>query len=90
MTVEEKNRVKEVLKERKNMLDRISNYNRTVFNFVEFEAKLSTNQRNVEIKPISLMNRPTTDKDFDRLYKEWCEGIGYLRNENGSRRIQVD
>lgn len=90
MTVEEKNRVKEVLEERKNLLDRISNYPRTVFRFVEFEARLSTHQRNVDIKPISIMGMPTTDKDFDRLYNEWLEGIGHLRDGNGSKRIKVN
>lgn len=90
MTVEEKNRIKEVLEERKNLIDRISNYPKTVFRFVEFEAKLSTHQRNVDIKPISIMGMPTTDKDFDRLYQEWLEGVGHFRDGSSSKRINVN
>jgi hypothetical protein len=93
MIEQEKNRVREILKERDNWIDNTSNYKRITFRFIEFEAKLSTNQRNVEVLPISIMGpipiRPS-DTDFERLYAEWKEGIGHERDGNRSKRIKVD
>ena len=89
ISIEDKIRIQEILKERKNFINEVSNYSRTVFNFVEFEAKLSTNQRQLNIEPISLNGKPTIDKDFKRLYKEWQEGYGYKRENSSSRLIQV-
>jgi hypothetical protein len=92
MTDDERNRVREILKERKKWADRTNDYKRTVFNFIEFQAKLSVNQRSVEIEPISIISYksiPTTDTDFERLYAEWKEGIGYERENNSSKRVNI-
>jgi Protein of unknown function (DUF2971) len=92
MTDDDRNRVREILKERKKWADRTNDYKRTVFNFIEFQAKLSVNQRSVEIDPISIISYksiPTTDTDFERLYAEWKEGIGHERENNSSKRVKI-
>ncbi len=92
MDLKQKQRIDEILRERKDFIDCNHNYKRTIFNFVEFQAKLSTNQREVQISPICIRNyqkiKPN-DKDFNRLFKEWNNGIGYEREKNSSKRIQV-
>jgi len=93
MTDEDKNRIREILKERKEWTSRITNYKRIEFNFIEFQAILSATQREVEIEPLNLITYtpiPTTDKNFDRLYSEWKEGVGFERENNSSRRVKVD
>lgn len=93
MTDGEKNRVRQLLKERENWINRTVNYKRISFLFLEFEAKLSMNQRKVEIEPlniISYMPIAPTDSNFERLYTEWKEGIGHERDGNSSKRIKVE
>lgn len=89
MTDDDRNRVREILKERKEWRYTTANYKRIEFSFVEFQAKLSANQRSVEINPISLMDMTPTDKDFDRLYSEWNKGIGWEIENASSKRISV-
>jgi len=85
MELRQKQRIDEILKERENWININNNYKRIVFNFVEFQAKLSTNQREVEIIPTAIRNYnkiTPKDKDFDRLFKEWKSGIGHERGKN--------
>lgn len=92
MSLENRNRLSELLKERKDWIDLNSHYKRTVFRFVEFEARLSANQRNVDIVQISIGLDDKISihhKDFDRLYKEWEEGVGFEREGGKSTRVRV-
>jgi len=89
MSDDDINRIREILKERKEWRYRTTNYKRIEFSFVEFKAKLSANQRTVEINPISLSDMKPTDKNFDRLYAEWNEGIGWERENASSKRMVV-
>ncbi|HZL08387.1 MAG TPA: DUF2971 domain-containing protein [Prolixibacteraceae bacterium] len=91
--VSEKNRIKEILKERSDWLSYSAIEKTIEFNFVEFEAKLATNQRKVEIIPTGLMTYhtiPVSDPDFNRLYQEWQDGWGWERHNKGIRKIKVD
>src|SRR5665648_867808 len=66
--VSEKNRIKEILKERSDWLSYSAIEKTIEFNFVEFEAKLATDQRKVEIIPTGLMTYhtiPVSDPDFN-------------------------
>lgn len=93
MTKEEKNRIHEVLKERKDWIYSYPNYTGIEFNFVEFSASLSAKERAVTIKPISMNPHstvPLNNKDFDRLYQEWQEGWGFEKSDRGSRKIKIE
>lgn len=92
MKEDEKERIREILKERKEWDLYYPNYKRTDFNFVEFNATLSSNERIVNINPISILsyNRILkSDKEFERLYKEWQEGWGIEKDGSTSKRIRV-
>lgn len=92
MSQDNRNRIHELLQERKDWIDLNNHYKRTVFRFIEFEARLSSNQRDVDIHPLSIdlsTKFYPADKDFGRLYKEWKEGIGFEREGNKSTRIKV-
>lgn len=92
MSEQNKNRIREVLNHRKEWLEKTIDYQRIVFNFIEFEARMSTNNRGVDIVPISILgvNRILpTDEDFGRYYSEWKEGVGWERSAKGSKRVLV-
>lgn len=89
----ERKRLKEILEERKEYSHRFVEYERIVFKFVEFEAKLSSTQRRIDINPLSIMSTMDIlpdDPNFARLYKEWEDGVGHIRNANGSKRTVVN
>lgn len=91
----EKNRIKELLKERRDWQVYYNNENIIEFSFIEYDAVLSSNQREVEIKPTGLLSYntiPASDPNFDRLYKEMLDGWGWERYQNGSgsRKVKVD
>lgn len=91
MKQEDKQRMHEILIERKDRLSHNFQKRPFNFNFVIFEAKLSTRQREVEINPIEIMSHPSInpgDKDFERLYKEWQQGWGWKKNGEGSPKTQ--
>jgi hypothetical protein len=93
MEATEKNRIKELLKERRDWQVYHDNENTIEFSFIEFDAVLSSNQREVEIKPTGLLSYNTiltSDQNFDRLYKEMLDGWGWERYQNGSRKMKVD
>ncbi len=93
MTVEDKNRIREILKERKNYIDRVANYKRIMFWFLEFEAKLSPNQRKVEIEPLNILSYkaiPLEDENFERLYSEWKDGVGHEVENSSSKWVKVE
>jgi hypothetical protein len=93
MASAEKNRIKEILQERKDWIDYNLTHKRIDFNFVEFEAKLSTMQRTVEISPLGIDTYKfiaVEEEDFVRLYKDWQEGVGFEINGSSSKRIKVD
>lgn len=93
MAPSDKERIREILKERENRDRYVGEYKRIEFRFVEFEAKLSGHQRKLEIEPCSLFvaGQPIKagDNNFERLYKEWKEGVGWVREGNKSSRINV-
>jgi hypothetical protein len=93
MEATEKNRIKELLKERRDWRVYDDNKKTIEFSFIEFDAVLSSNQREVEIKPAGLLSyntMPTSDPNFDRLYRELLDGWGWERYQNGSRKMKVD
>lgn len=92
MPYENKSRIKELLQEREEWVYLNSDHKRTAFHFMEFEAKLSKSQRDIEIVPIDINlsgKLPIENKDFDRLYREWREGIGSEKEARQSRLVQV-
>jgi hypothetical protein len=93
MELSEKNRIKELLRERQSWRSYSDGSEVTEFDFFEFDAQLSTNQRHVTNKPTGLLSYKTiepSDQNFERLYKEWQEGWGHIRFANGSRKIKVE
>jgi hypothetical protein len=89
----ERLRIQEIIQERKDWeLDSLKN-DIIEFNFLEFEAKLSQNQRSLDIIPIGFLNhrqKSTKDTDFDRLYSEWIEGWGWKKHDRGAKKIKVE
>lgn len=63
------------------------------FDFITFNAKLSTNQRSIEIHPREILGVSSLkfgEKDFDRRYQEWKDGWGFERkSERESGRVHV-
>jgi hypothetical protein len=93
MEATEKNRIKELLKERRDWRVYPDEYGTKEFSFIEYDAVLSPNQREVVIKPTGLLTystMPTTDPNFDRLYNELLDGWGWERHKNGSRKMKID
>lgn len=93
METSDKNRIKELLKERNEWRFYLDNEKVIEFSFVEYDAVLSPNQREVVIKPTGMLSYKIilpTDPDFDRLYKEMPDGWGWERYKNGSKKIKVD
>jgi len=93
MELPEKNRIREILRERREWDIDFTKQKRIEFNFVEFEAKLSTKQRSVEVMPTGIITWQrigVNDKNFERLYKEWQEGWGHERDGVSSKRIKVN
>jgi hypothetical protein len=93
-----KERLREIIKERQSWQSNLPPYKHIVFNFIEFEAKLSNKQRDVEIVPISILQKNAimpNDPNFNRLYEEWAAGWGNERDVDGTRitspgKIKVD
>jgi hypothetical protein len=93
MEMTEKNRLKELLKERREWRTYSVDEKMKEFSFIEYDAALSPNQREVVIKPTGLLSyitMSTSDPDFERLYKELLDGWGWERHKNGSRKMKVD
>lgn len=93
MEATEKNRIKELLKERRDWRVYPDEEGAKEFSFIEYDAVLSPKQREVVIKPTGLLTYttiPITDPSFDKLYKELLDGWGWERHKNGSRKIKVD
>lgn len=93
MEAPEKNRIKELLKERNDWRFYLDNEKILEFSFVEYDAILSPNQREVLIKPTGLLSHttiPATDPNFDRLYNEMLDGWGWERYKNGSKKMKVE
>jgi hypothetical protein len=89
----EKNRIKELLKERRDWRVYPDEEGTKEFSFIEYDAVLSPKQREVLIKPTGLLSyttMPTTDPNFDRLYNELLDGWGWERHKNGSSKMKVD
>lgn len=88
----DKKRIQQIISDKENWELYYVNRKNIHFDFVEFEAKLSQNQREVEIEPIAINTYKRLEKshkDFDRLYTDWQHGWGSERDQNSSRRIQV-
>ncbi len=86
----EQHRIMEVLHDRRIWYYNNNSHDHIRFNFVEFQAKLSSEQRNINISPFRIDYKMTkSHKDFERLLKEWKLGYGYERSKNGSKRIKV-
>jgi hypothetical protein len=93
MGSEEKTRIKQILRDKRewNIYEN-PNEKKVVFNFFEFDAKLSIKQRSLDVEPVSMISYKAMlpqDPDFERLYKEWLEGWGHERQGGSSKKIKV-
>lgn len=89
----DKKRIQQIISDRKDWEIYFVERKKIVFNFVEFEARLSKNQREIEIEPIAIntyQRLTKSDKDFERLYNEWKDGWGSERDNKSSKRIKID
>jgi hypothetical protein len=80
MTENQKERIREILKERDDWNLYYPNYKNGDFNFMEFDAILSSNERALDIVPYAISTYQriyAEDKNFEKLYKEWREYIGF-------------
>ncbi|WP_219587156.1 hypothetical protein, partial [Vibrio parahaemolyticus] len=63
------------------------------FNFMIFEAELSSTQRNLNIKPHELLtlvkNYKPDSPDFERFYAEWESGVGMKIDGSSSSRVVI-
>lgn len=93
LSVNEKKRIQQIILEKNEWSHYYIDKKKIKFNFVEFEAKLSKSQREIEIEPIAITTcyrLDKSDKDFERLYNEWKEGWGVERDNKSSRKIKVE
>ncbi len=74
----QKVRIEEIIKEKVNRWYDGSMRDKTVSNFVIFEERLSTSDRETNIVPVKIFDGITFidkhDKDFDQKYYSWKEG----------------
>ncbi len=90
-----KSRLGEIIKERIDRIAKGVNYSRTIFDFVIFESKLSTDSRSLQINPLEIRglgNKKMTSahKDFTNFLKKWENGCGLLFDKNSCRKVQID
>ena len=88
-----KNRIREILRDRKDRLSRASQENRVIFDFVVFEANISNKRRDLNIIPISMISFADEitpqNPDFDRRLREWDNGVGYRTIGSTSKTVKV-
>jgi len=93
LTDNEKTRIYEILNERREWNYEYPDYKKIEFHFMEFNAKLAMNEREINIEPFAISNYKRIykdEKDFDRLYKDWQDGWGFERDNKSSKRIKVE
>lgn len=92
MTDTNKQRLRDIIKERQIRIMK-SSYNRTIFNFVVFQAKLSFVSREVIIEPIEIYDLARSynkdDKEFRQFYKNWFLGKGLCIDGNSYSSVQI-
>ena len=93
MSQNDKDRLIEIIHEKKDQIYRISNYPYVMFDFVIFEAKLSLNQRAIEVLPMEILGGmpvKSGEKTFDERLKKWQDGWGLHFDKAGScQKIQI-
>ncbi|PKF81095.1 hypothetical protein CW749_00145 [Vibrio sp. vnigr-6D03] len=93
MSAENKVRLREVITEVLSRRELYKQGKRVLFNFMVFEAELSSVQRNLNIKPVELLtlskNYQPSAPEFDRFYSEWEQGVGIEFNGMSSVRVVI-
>lgn len=92
MTLTSKIRIKEILNERREWIQSV-NYPRIVFDFVEFEAKLSSKERKVEVVPTAIHGLKSyipADNEFDKSYKDWQDGWGLQIGDKETKMVKIE
>ncbi|HHK8512555.1 TPA: DUF2971 domain-containing protein [Vibrio parahaemolyticus] len=93
MSAENKSRIREVITEVLNKRELYKQDKRVLFNFMIFEAELSSTQRNLNIKPHELLtlvkNYKPDSPDFERFYAEWESGVGMKIDGSSSSRVVI-
>ncbi len=93
MSVENKQRLREVISDVLNRKVLEKQDAKILFNFMVFQAELSTQQRNLDIKPVELrtpvFNYTPDSPEFERLYSDWKQGIGLEISGNSASRVTV-
>ena len=80
MSDDHKNRVYQILDDRKEQISKQVNYKRVIFDFLVQQAQLSSRHREIEIHPAKLITLlepiEPNDKKFEQKYQQWIEGWG--------------
>lgn len=89
----DRNRILEIVTEKKEQTY-LAKKPYILFDFVTFEARLSTEQRIIEIHPTHILGATSLkpgDKGFDDRLSQWEKGWGLAFHEGGAcRKVQVD
>ncbi len=95
MCQEDKDRIKAIIKDKVDSwhdFDR-TNDSRYIFDFVLFEAELSSQKRVVEIKPKEIYGGvkalTPNDEGFEKKYNDWKEGYCIEFSGNSARRVKI-
>jgi hypothetical protein len=87
----DRQRIIEIIKERQERISRGVDYKRVIFDFVLFESKMSTKQREVEIVPYTMFKLSTvlsaTSPDFAASYRRWLDGWGLEMDGHGCSSV---
>jgi len=92
MATEQKNRIREIIKEKIESWHDGSRENKVIYDFVIFEEQLSEVRREIKIEPVEiccLHNIQKDDPKFKERYEEWEKGTAIQYEGNSARQVQV-
>lgn len=92
MTGEQRNRIKEIIKEKIDSWHDGSRENKVIYDFVIFEEKLSEMKRQITIEPIEIcgmIDIKRGNPKFDEKYEEWKQGYAIQYEGHSGKRIIV-
>lgn len=93
MSVENKQRLREVINEVLHRREFQKQNKRVLFDFMVFQAELSSQQRNLDIKPVELLtsafNYTPDSPEFERMYSDWKKGIGLEVSGNSASKVTI-
>lgn len=90
MAAEQKDRIREIIKEKIESWHDGSRENKVIYDFVIFEEQLSEVRREITIEPVEiccLHNIHKDDPKFRERYEEWEKGTAIQYEGNSAKKI---